>query len=214
MVFVGFKARVDHAVNMRVLFKEVSKVVCTLGGLDDSEFQSFDSSEGKVAIEGARIDTQTHGRIVSFLHVIVVFEDESSHNDVRVTSNIFSDAVVGNISSQEQGRTDIRRGKSVITNNFDVGICLSYFLYHHFKVNQFEGRIGRTFNPQHLGFLFDGVNHVFNISDIDKFSSHAVVVSEEPSHVSVGSSIDVITDDDVITHFQGMEERAGGSTST
>ena len=88
---------------MRMLSQVVSKVIGTFSGLENSQFEGLDTSHGEVAVKSSRVGSQTVGGEVSTFAVFLIFEDESSHNDIGMSSNVFGDAVVGDISTEEKG---------------------------------------------------------------------------------------------------------------
>lgn len=51
------------------------------------------------------------------------------------------------------------------------------------------------------------------IGDVDKLSSHSMVISEKSSHISLSATVHIITDDNVISSFECMKNCGSGSTS-
>lgn len=127
--------------------------------------------------------------------------------------DIFGDAVVGNISSEEERRADVGRAEGVVSNDLNFGVNSPDFFADGLDVDHLEGRVGGTFNPDHLGVLFQGFDNVLNICDVHEVSLHALVFGEESPHVSLSSSINIVANDDVVSAFEGMKESSCGSAS-
>ena len=80
-------------------------------------------------------------------------------------------------------------------------------------VNQFESRIGWSFNPDDLGVLLDSFADVFQVGHVNELGCHAVLVIEEFSHVSLSSSVDVVADQNVVSWLKGVQDGGSGSAS-
>jgi len=52
------------------------------------------------------------------------------------------------------------------------------------------------------------------VGNVNKLCAHSVVVGKEPSHVPLGSSVNIITDQNVVTCFESVEEGGSRTTST
>jgi len=116
-----------------------------------------------------------------------------------VASNILGQTVVGNISAQQQRRSDVGGSEGVVYNYFDIGVdCFDSF-GDSFNVDEFHGGVGGSLDPDEFGLLPDCVESVFSVTDVNKFSLHSMLFVEEPPHVSLRASVDIITDDDVVS---------------
>ena len=149
-----------------------------------------------------------------FLSVFLVFEDEGTHDDIRVSVDILGDAVVSDVGSKQKRRADVGRAEGVVSNDLNFGINSLDFFADDLNVDHFKGRVGGTFNPDHLSVLFQGLDDVVSISDVHEVSLHALIFSQESPHVSLSSSINIVANDDVVPAFEGMKESSCGSAVT
>ena len=81
----------------------MSKVIGISCSCSHSNFKSLKSSESKIAIKGTGIGSQTTSSKEDLLVEFLIVEDKCSHYDVRVSTSVFSQAMVGNISAEEKG---------------------------------------------------------------------------------------------------------------
>lgn len=93
---------------MRMLLEIVSNVVSASGRSAYSGFKGLETSEDQVAVKRTGISSDTAGSKEHFFVEFLVLKDQSTHDDVGVTSHVLGQAVVGDISTKEKRRAEER----------------------------------------------------------------------------------------------------------
>jgi hypothetical protein len=93
MVLVVLEAWVNGAFDRFVFFEEVGNVVCVFGRFNHSEFECFDASKCEIAVEGTWVCTETVSSKVNLVVESLIFENNRSHDKVRVASDVFGQTV-------------------------------------------------------------------------------------------------------------------------
>ena len=104
----------------------------------------------QVAVEWTR--NRTSGVLQKsepFMKSIIV-SASSPHDDVSMTIHVFSQAVVGNISSKFQRALEVGRFKCVVHHKKDAWVRLHDISYST-NINNLQSWVGWSFNPNHLG---------------------------------------------------------------
>lgn len=199
---------------MLIFTEEMSNVIGVLGGFNDSQLEGFDSSQGKIAVEWTGVGTETVGSKVNLAVQVLVLEDGCAHDEVRMSSDVLGQAVIGDVSAQEKRRGEVRSGKGVIDHNNDAWVDLLDCLGHCLYIDEFQSWVGRSLDPNHLGLSLNSLYHIVNISDINKLRLEAVSLIGEPPHVALSASVNIIADDKMVSLLQGMENGCSCSAST
>jgi hypothetical protein len=196
-----------------VVFKEFSNDLGTSASSIHSDLQGLETSEGKVAVESSGSSSNSLGSEEELVSEGLVVGGESAHNDVRVTSDVFSDGVDTDVRSQKEGTLEIRRGEGVISGS-DNSLALGN-LADGFNIANLEGGVGGSFDPDKLGVGLDGLFNVFDIGHINKGVFNTVSLLTDLSHISLSASVDIITADNVVTNTKdGLDDAGGGSATT
>jgi len=210
---VASKTGVNDLLNLGVAFEEFSDNLGTSASSVHSDLQGLETSEGKVAVESSGSSSNSLGSEEELVSEGLVVGGEGAHNDVRVTSDVFSDGVDTDVRAQKEGALEIRGGEGVIGGS-DNSLALGN-LADGFDVANLEGGVGGSFDPDKLGVGLDGLFNVFNVGHINKGVFNTVSLLTDLSHISLGASVDIITADDVVTNTEdGLDDAGGGSATT
>ena len=210
---VAGKTGVNDLFNLGVVFEEFSNDLGTSASGIHSDLQGLETSEGKVAVESSGSSSNSLGSEEELVSEGLVVGSESSHNDVRVTSDVFSDGVDTDVRAQKKGTLEIRRGEGVISGS-DNSLALGN-LADGFNVADLEGGVGGSFNPDKLGVGLDSLFNVFDIGHINKGVFNTVSLLTDLSHISLSASVDIIAADNVVTNTEdGLDDAGGGSATT
>jgi hypothetical protein len=143
---------------------------------------------------------------------LLIVMDNGSTDQVGVSSDILAAAIVGNISTQEKWGLKVGSGEGVIDDDSDFGVLGLGHFDGLIDVDKLHGGVGWGLDPDELGVFGDGVLDVLDISHVNEFDIDTEIVLGEQSQISLGSSINIVTYDDVISCFHGVDD--GGSSST
>lgn len=213
MLRVASKTGVNDLLNLGVAFEEFSDDLGTSASSVHSDLQGLETSEGKVAVESSGSSSNGLGSEEELVSEGLVVGGEGAHNDVRVTSDVFSDGVDTDVRAQKEGALEIRRGEGVIGGS-DNSLALGN-LADGFDVANLESGVGGSFDPDKLGVGLDGLFNVFDVGHINKGVFNTVSLLTDLSHISLGASVDIIAADDVITNTEdGLDDAGGGSATT
>jgi len=209
---VAGKTRVDNLLNLGVAFKEFSNDLSTSAGSVHSDLQGFKTSKGEVAVESAGGSSNSLGSEEELILKGSIVSNKSTHDNIRVTSDVFGDGVDTDVRAQKKGALEIGRGESVISssdNSFSLGD-----LADGFNVANLEGRVGGGFNPDELSVGLDSFFNIFDIGHVNKSVFNTVSLLTDLSHISLGASVDIIAADDMIASAKDSLDDAGGSSAT
>jgi hypothetical protein len=106
----------------------------------------------------------------------------------------------------------IRRSKSVITNTYKI--ILFSQLANSLNVNHFHSWVSGRFNPNHLCIRFECFLNLFEFSHINKIKLNIKFISSIHPHISLSTSIYIITCYYMITTFKYMKNSSCSSTTT
>lgn len=214
VVLVVLQARVNSALHVLVFVEEMGNMIGVLCRFDDSQLQGLDASQGKVAVEWTGVGAETVGGEVDLAVKVLVLEDGCTHDEVRMSSDVLGQAMIGDVCAQEKRRSEIRSGEGVINHNDDARVDLLDCLCHCLNVDQLKGRVGRSLNPNHLCLRLNSLHDILSIGDVNKLSIEAVVLIGEPSHVALSASVDIIADDHMVSLLQGVKDGCSCSAPT
>jgi len=210
---VAGKTRVDDSLNLGVAFEEFGNDLGTSAGSFHSDLQSLKTSEGKVAVEGAGGSSNSLGSEEELISEGNIVGSKSTHNDVRVTSDVFGDGVDTDVRAQKDGALEIRGGEGVISSS-DDSLALGE-LADGFNVTDLEGRVGGGFNPDKLSVGLDSLFNIFGIGHVNESVFNTISLLTDLSHISLGTSVDIIAADDVIASASdGLDDASGSSATT
>jgi len=210
---VAGKTGVNDLLNLGVAFKEFSNDLGTSAGSVHSDLQGLKTSESKVAVESSRSSSNSLGSEEELVSEGLVVGGKGAHNDVRVTSDVFSDGVDTDVRAQKEGTLEIRRGESVISSS-DNSLGLGN-LADGFNIANLKGGVGGSFNPDKLGVGLNGLFNVFDVGHINKRVFNTVSLLTDLSHISLSASVDIIAADNVVTNTEdGLDDAGGGSATT
>jgi len=210
---VAGKTRVDDSLNLGVAFEEFGNDLGTSAGSFHSDLQSLKTSEGKVAVKGAGGSSNSLGSEEELISEGNIVGSKSTHNDVRVTSDVFGDGVDTDVRAQKDGALEIRGGEGVISSS-DDSLALGE-LADGFNVTDLEGRVGGGFNPDKLSVGLDSLFNIFGIGHVNESVFNTISLLTDLSHISLGTSVDIIAADDVIASASdGLDDASGSSATT
>ena len=210
---VAGKTGVNDLFNLGVVFEEFSNDLGTSASGIHSDLQGLETSEGKVAVESSGSSSNSLGGEEELVSEGLVVGGESSHNDVRVTSDVFSDGVDTDVRAQKKGTLEIRRGEGVISGS-DNSLALGE-LADGFNVADLEGGVGGGFNPDELSVGLNSLFDIFDIGHVNEGVFNTVSLLTDLSHISLGASVDIIAADNVVTNTEdGLDDAGGGSATT
>jgi len=206
------KTGVNDLLDLGVAFEEFSNDLGTSASSVHSDLQGLETSEGKVAVESSGSSSDSLGSEEELVSEGLVVGGKSTHNDVGVTSDVFSDGVDTDVRAQKEGTLEIRRGESVISGS-DNSLALGN-LANGFNIADLEGGVGGGFNPDKLGVGLNGLFNVFNIGHINERVFNTVSLLTDLSHISLSASVDIIAADNVVTNTKNGLDDTGGSSAT
>jgi len=209
---VAGKTRVDDSLNLGVAFEEFRDNLGTSAGSFHSDLQGLETSEGKVAVEGSGGSPDSLGSEEELVSEGNIVGGESTHNDVRVTSDVFGNGVDTDVRAQKDGALEIRRGEGVISGS-DNSLALGE-LADGFNVADLEGGVGGGFNPDKLGVGLNSLFDIFDVGHVNKSVFNTVSLLTDLSHISLGTAVDIIAADDVVASASDGLDDAGGSSAT
>jgi len=209
---VADKTRVNDLFNLWVAFEEFSNDLGTSASSVHSDLQGLETSEGKVAVESSGSSSNSLGSEEELVSEGLVIGGKSTHNDVRVTSDVFSDGVDTDVRAQKERALEIRRGESVISGS-DNSLALGN-LADGFNIANLEGGVGGGFDPDKLGVGLNSLLNVFNVGHINKGVFDTVSLLTDLSHISLSASVDIITANNVVTNTENGLDNASGSGAT
>lgn len=210
---VAGKTRIDDFLNLGVAFEEFRNDLSASAGSFHSDLQSLETSEGEVAVESSGGSSNSLGSEEELVSEGNIVGSESTHDDVRVTTDVFGDGVDTDVRAQKDGALEIRRGEGVISGS-DNSLALGE-LADGFNVADLEGGVGGGFNPDELGVGLNSLFNIFDVGHVNEGVFNTVSLLTDLSHISLGASVDVIAADDVITSAgDGLDDASGGSATT
>ena len=213
VLWVALQSWIYNSLDLGVAFKEFRDDLSTLAGSFHSDLQGLETSESQIAVEGTWGSSDGLGSEEELVSVALVVGDEASHDDIRVTTDVLGDRVNTDISTEEKRALQVWRWEGVI-NSSDDSLALGKSA-DSFDVADLEGWVSWSFDPDELGVLLNGLLDVLDISHIDEGEFNAVLLLTDLSHVSLGTSIDIIAADNVVTNTaEGLDDAGGGSATT
>jgi hypothetical protein len=102
----------------------------------------------------------------------------------------------------------------VVHHHFYLVVYFFCSLYCLVDVHQFHRWVGWGLNPDYFSVFFNSIGNVFNVSHIDELDLNTIHILAEQPKISLSSSIDIITDNNVITSFECMHNGSSSPTST
>lgn len=99
MVLIVLQARVQSTFDYLMLLQKVSDMKSITGTLQDPSLQGFDSSESEVAVEWTGVGSETVGCEINLLVELLVFEDQCSHDQISMPSDVFGETVKNDVSA-------------------------------------------------------------------------------------------------------------------
>lgn len=108
MRFVALETGVDDIFDIGVFLEEMSDVVGISCGCQYSQFECFERPQTEIAVEGTGTSTESVSCEVNLFSILSILEDESSHDEIRVTSSVFGETMVCDVSPEKEGRADVR----------------------------------------------------------------------------------------------------------
>lgn len=210
---VAGKTRVDDFLNLRVAFEEFSNDLSASASSIHSDLQGLETSESKVAVESTGSSSNSLGSEEELVSEGSIVGSESTHNDIGVTTDVFGDGVDTDVRAQKKGALEIRRGESVISGS-DNSLGLGN-LADGFNIADLKGRVGGGFNPDELSVGLNGLFNIFDIGHVNKTVFNTVSLLTDLSHISLGTSVDIIAANNVITNTKdGLDDASSSSTTT
>lgn len=94
---VAFKSWINDILDVGVFFQVVSNVKSVLCSAYNSQLQCLESPQGQVAVERTGTSPDAAGCKESLIMKGFVLENKSTHDEVRVSSNIFGEWMISNI---------------------------------------------------------------------------------------------------------------------
>ena len=199
IILIALEAGVNCGFDVGVLFQEMSYVIGIFCGSDDSLFQGLESSHSHVAVEGTRACSYAGCGIETLIMEGLIFEDKGSHDYIRMTPDVLSNGVVGNVSTKKEGVADVGRGEGVIAHHDDLRIELLGSSCYLIDIDQFHRGVGWGLDPHNLGVLPEPLDDILGVRDIGKVSLEVVFIAEKFPHVALSTTIDVIADQNMVT---------------
>lgn len=210
---VAGKTRVHDLFDLRVSFEVFSDGLSASAGSVHSDLQGLKTSEGHVAVEWAWGTTDSLGGEEELVTEGKVVGDEDAHNDVGVATDVFSDGVDTDVSAQKERALEIRRGEGVV-NNSDDTLALGEG-GDSFDVADLEGGVGGGFDPEELSVGLNGFLDLLEVSHVDESVVNTVSFLTDLSHVSLGTTVDVVAGNNVVTGLgEGLDDAGSHSAAT
>jgi len=210
---VAGKTGVDDFLNLRVAFEEFSNDLSASASSIHSDLQGLETSESKVAVESTGSSSNSLGSEEELVSEGSIVGSESTHNDIGVTTDVFGDGVDTDVRAQKKGALEIRRGESVISGS-DNSLGLGN-LADGFNIADLKGGVGGGFNPDELSVGLNGLFNIFDIGHVNKTVFNTVSLLTDLSHISLGTSVDIIAANDVITNTKdGLDDASSSSATT
>lgn len=210
---VRFETGENDLFNEGVLFEPLGNRVSVSAVNLHSGFEGLKTSDGQIAIEGRGATTEGDGRVEELVLQFLTVEDQSTHDDIRVTTDVLRNGVEGNVNTQVHGVLQVGRSESVINQNPGVGLLFTGDLDESFDVDELDEGVGGGFNPNQRGVFLEGILEGIEVGKINEIDGEVELFDGESSQVSVGTTVDIIRDDDVGFLGEGVEDAGHGSTT-
>lgn len=189
-----------------------------LGGessLSDSQVQGLETSVGQPGVKWRR--HRANGVLqetVLFVQLVVVGgQDTADH--VGVTVDVLGDGVNNNVSTVHQGVGDVWGQEGVVDNQDGVLVVLLVVLLDNGgdsrDVGHRQGRVGWSLEPHKLGVLTErGLQVLLQV--VNELNVNTVGVGDL-GEVTVSTTIDITTRNNVGANRQGLEDQGGSGRS-
>lgn len=210
---VRFKTREDNLLNERMLFEPLSNGVSVSAVNLHSGFEGLKTSDSQIAIESRGTTTEGDGRVEELILVFLTVEDQSTHDNIRVTTDVLRDGVEGNINTQIHGVLQVGGSEGVINQNPGIGLLFTSDLNELFDVDKLDEGVGGGFDPDQGSVFLESSLESFDVGKINEIDSKVELFDGESSQVSVGTTIDIIRNNDVRFLGEGVEDTGHSSTT-
>lgn len=203
------QAGVDHLLDRGVGFQPLRQRQRVLAMRAHAQRQGLEAAQREEAVERALHAADgvlQEGQLLSQLGVVADHRDAADH--VRVAVEVLGGRVHDDVGAQAERALQHRRGKGVVDH--DQQAVLARDRGDGGDIDQLEHRVGRGFDPHHLGAGTDRGFEGGRIGQVDEAEIQAGGAATHALEQAEGAAIQVVHRHHVAAGVQQLHHRGGG----
>lgn len=213
VLWVALKSWVDDLCDLVVCFECLGNGDGIALGLVNSDLECLQRSEGKPAVEGSQ---SSAGALKNEEELVVegsVVHNKASTEHVGVSTDVFGHRVGDDVGAEEERVCVYSCCKCVVDNKERVFINLFDCVSNCLNVETLQSWVGWSLEPDEPGVGLDHGLELVDVREVVEINFNAGVWSKDHSEVSLGSTVDIIDAEDVVTFLAKVHDGCAGCDS-